>query len=312
MKLALFDDYRVGLLKDTSVVDVNDAVRGVAGSSPQATMEGVISNFDALRPELERQLRSGKEVPLAAVRLRAPLPRPGKILCMGGNFQEFVGRRGEMWGFLKSPEAVLDPGGSVVLPPHNASIFHHEAELVAVIGRECSRVSSANAMDYVFGYMAGVDVSGRFPDNPRNFGKSFDTFAPIGPCIVTADEIGDPHTLQVRFWVDGQPRHDYNMSDIAHPVPEFLEWATAMMTLRPGDLFFLGTNHQGIGPLQDGEHAEIEIEKIGRFGFHISDPLKRRWPKQIDEESAKDVREGAGGPGRRARPLSWITLTKLQ
>jgi len=303
MKLVLFDDYRVGLLRDGAVVDVNDAVKGVAGSSPQATMEGVITRFTALRPELERRLRSGEARPLSAVRLRAPLPRPGKILCMGGNFQEFVGRRAPMWGFLKSPEAVLDPGGTVVLPPHAASIFHHEAELVAVIGSESSRSSRADAMDAVFGYTAGIDVSGRFPDNPRSFGKSFDTFAPIGPCIVTRDEIADPHALQVRFWVDGQPRHDYNMSDIAHPLPEFLEWATSMMTLKPGDLFFLGTNHQGIGPLQDGEHAEIEIEKIGRFGVDVSDPLKRRWPKEIDQQSAKDVREGTGAPGMKARPI---------
>jgi hypothetical protein len=74
--------------------------------------------------------------------------------------------------------------------------------------------------------------------------------------------------------------------------------------LKPGDLFFLGTNHQGIGPLQDGEHAVIEIDGVGRLEFSVSDPLKRRWPKAIDEISAKDLREGAGGPGRRTRPLA--------
>lgn len=147
-------------------------------------------------------------------------------------------------------------------------------------------------------------MSGRFPPQARqNFAKSFDTFAPIGPCITTADEIPNPHQLKVRLWVDGQPRHDYPMNDIAHSIEESLEWMSGMTTLRPGDIFFLGTNHQGIGPLQDGEHAEIEIDKIGRMGFTVSDPLKRRWPKEIDQQSAKDVREGTGGPGMRARPL---------
>jgi len=105
------------------------------------------------------------------------------------------------------------------------------------------------------------------------------------------------------MWVDGQPRHDYPMSDIAHSIEESLAWMSSMVTLKPGDLFFLGTNHQGIGPLQDGEHAVIDIDRIGRLEFTVSDPLKRRWPKEIDEVSARDVREGTGGPGRRTRPL---------
>jgi len=224
---------------------------------------------------------------------------------MGGNFGEFVGRKGVLWGFLKSPEAVLDPGGTVVLSAEDANIFHHEAELVAVIGRTASRISKDGALRNIFGYTCGCDVSGRFPpDSRQQFGKSFDTFAPIGPCIVTADEVPDPHRLHVRMWVDGQPRHDYPMSDIAHSVEDSLAWMTSMVSLKPGDLFFLGTNHQGIGPLQDGEGAVIEIEGIGRLEFRVSDPLKRRWPKEIDEVSAKDLREGTGvGPGRRTRPL---------
>jgi len=93
------------------------------------------------------------------------------------------------------------------------------------------------------------------------------------------------------------------MRDIAHSIEESLAWMSAMVTLKPGDLFFLGTNHQGIGPLQDGEHAIIDIDRIGRLEFNVSDALKRRWPKEIDEVSATDVRAGTGGPGRRTRPL---------
>ncbi|MEE9147081.1 MAG: fumarylacetoacetate hydrolase family protein [Candidatus Tectomicrobia bacterium] len=302
MKIVFYDDYKVGLLTDGNVVDVSGVVP--QGGTPQLTMEGLINNFQSLQGALERARDQGQAVPLSRVQLRAPLPRPGKIVCMGGNFGEFVGRQGPLWGFLKSPEAVLDPGGTVVLAPEDANIFHHEAELVAVIGHTACRVSQDGALRHVFGYMCGCDVSGRFPPASRQqFGKSFDTFAPIGPCLVTADEIADPHQLQVRMWVDGQLRQDYPMHDIAHSIDESLAWMSAMVTLQPGDLFFLGTNHQGIGPLQDGEHAVIDIDRIGRLEFNVSDPLQRRWPKEIDAVSAQDVREGTGGPGQRTRPL---------
>jgi 2-keto-4-pentenoate hydratase/2-oxohepta-3-ene-1,7-dioic acid hydratase in catechol pathway len=302
VKIVLYNDYKVGLLKDGNVVDVSQVVP--RGATPQLTIEGLITNFQSLQGTLERVLHQGEGIPLSHVQLRAPVPRPGKIVCMGGNFGEFVGRKGVMWGFLKSPEAVLGPGGTVVLPPEDANIFHHEAELVAVIGHTASRVSKDEALRHVFGYTCGCDVSGRFPPESRQqFGKSFDTFAPIGPCIVTADEIPDPHQLQVRMSVDGQPRHNYPMSDIAHTIEESLAWMSSMVTLQPGDLFFLGTNHQGIGPLQDGEQAVIDIDGIGRLEFKVRDPLQRRWPKEIDEVSARDVREGTGGPGRRTRPL---------
>jgi 2-keto-4-pentenoate hydratase/2-oxohepta-3-ene-1,7-dioic acid hydratase in catechol pathway len=302
VKIVLYNDYRVGLLKDGQVVDVSGVVP--RGGTPQLTMEGLITNFQSLQGALARALAQEEGVPLSHVQLQAPVPRPGKIVCMGGNFGEFVGRKGVMWGFLKSPQAVLGPGGTVVLPPEDANIFHHEAELVAVIGRTASRISKDGALRHIFGYTGGCDVSGRFPPESRQqFGKSFDTFAPLGPCIVTADEIPDPHQLQVRMTVDGQPRHDYPMSDIAHSIEESLAWMSSMVTLQPGDLFFLGTNHQGIGPLQDGEHAVIDIDRIGRLEFNVRDPLQRRWPKEIDEVSARDVREGTGGPGRRTRPL---------
>lgn len=302
MKIVLYNDHQIGLIKDDSVVDVSRLVP--KRETPQLTMEGLITNFDSLKADLQRELDRGQGVPLSGVKLRAPIPRPGKVVNMGGNFGEFVGRKGVMWGFLKSPDAVLDPGGTVVLPELDANIFHHEAELVAVIGREMTRVKAEGSLRNIFGYMCGCDVSGRFPPAARQqFGKSFDTFAPIGPCIVTADEIPDPHQLHVRMWVDGQLRHDYPMSDIAHSVEESLAYMSTNVTLKPGDIFFLGTNHQGIGPLQDGEHAVIEIDKIGRLEFNVSDPLERQWPKEIDQQSAQDVREGTGGPGQKARPL---------
>jgi len=140
--------------------------------------------------------------------------------------------------------------------------------------------------DAVFGYTALVDVTargaGRITWRPVSWlGKSFDTFAPIGPSIVTADDVADPNDLHVRLWNDGQLRHNYNTGDMEHHVPELIEFATSVMTLQSGDLIACGTNHEGLGAIQDGETLEIEVERIGRMSLDVRDPLKREWERGI-------------------------------
>jgi len=138
----------------------------------------------------------------------------------------------------------------------------------------------------VFGYTGMIDVSAR-GEGRRTWkagswlGKSFDTFAPIGPCIATADEIPEPNAVHVQFWVDGQLRHNYNTDDMEHLVPELVEFASTIMTLNSGDLIACGTNHEGLGPLQDGEVVDFEIHGIGRMRLSVRDPLKRSWEKGI-------------------------------
>ena len=297
MKLVLFDDYKPGLLKGNDVVDLSSVVPKEGDG--QKTMEGIIVRFDSLRPTLNRQLAEGKEIPLSSVQLRAPLPRPSKILCVIGNYKEGTDRPIQPIDmFLKSPDSVLDPDGTVVLPPVDATIFHHEAELAIVIGRRAKDVQPAQAFEHIFGYTTFVDVSARGTGRGTSFiGKSYDTFAPLGPCIATKDEITNPHKLAVKLRVDGQLRHDYNTNDMEHQIPEIIEYATSVMTLNPGDIIACGTNHQGLGPLQDGETVVMEISGIGSFSFKVSDPSKRSWPKGVDEESARAVRERTGAPG---------------
>lgn len=310
MKLGFYDDYRPCLLKDSGVVDISRIVRPFQGGAPQLLLENIIVNFAFLRPKLEAALERGKAVPLDQVRLRAPVPRPGKILCGLANYKEGVAhpRQRPLVMFFKSPDAVCGPGDTIVLPPFQARIFHHEAELAVVIGKEARNVSAAKAMEHVFGYTAGVDVSARAPQAgaapaaapnpiagegpalPGNFGKSFDTFNPIGPAITTAEEIPDPYQLQVRYWVNGQLRQDYSTIDMDHSIAEMIEAMSAIMTLQPGDLIMCGTNHQGLGPLQDGDVAVMEIEKIGRFSNPVVDSLKRTWPHGTEQQVADYVR----------------------
>ncbi len=290
MRLVLFEQpgqpALPGLLTERGVVSIADV--SPLAHTPQATMQALIDGFDGLRPALERKAREGEARPLEAVRLRAPLPRPGKILACIANYGEHGALEARPLNmFLKNADAVIGPGDTIVLPEHTEPwIFMHEAELALVIKGPAKSVKRDDWKRAVFGYTGMIDVSAR-GEGRRTWktgswlGKSFDTFAPIGPCIATLDEIANPNDVHVRFWVDGQLRHNYNTDDMEHAVPELVEFATAIMTLYTGDLIACGTNHEGLGPLQDGEVVDFEIQHIGRIRLSVRDPLKRTWEKGI-------------------------------
>jgi 2-keto-4-pentenoate hydratase/2-oxohepta-3-ene-1,7-dioic acid hydratase in catechol pathway len=251
-------------------------------------MQGIIDNFDRLRPALEKLANAGEAVAAASVRLRPPLPRPGKILCCIANYWEHAQREARPLNmFLKNPEAVVGPGDTITLPEMTEPwIFMHEAELALVIKGPAKQVAQKDWRGAVFGYTGLIDVSAR-GEGRRTWkagswlGKSFDSFAPIGPCITTADEIPEPNDVVVRFWNDGQLRHNYNTDDMEHRVPELIEFASTVMTLNSGDLIACGTNHEGLGALQDGETVEIEVQHVGKMALKVADPLKRTWERGI-------------------------------
>ncbi len=291
MRLVLFQttgkaDMLPGLLTEEGVVSIGDIVP--VGATPQATMQGIIDGFERLRPALERRAIEGTATPLSEVRLRPPLPRPGKILACIANYWEHGALEARPLNmFLKNADAVIGPGDTIVLPEFTEPwIFMHEAELALVIKGPAKMVKSENWQSVVFGYTGMIDVSAR-GEGRRTWkagswlGKSFDTFAPLGPSIATLDEIPNPNDVLVRFWVDGQLRHNYNTDDMEHLVPELVEFASRIMTLNSGDVIACGTNHEGLGPLQDDEVVDFEIQGIGRMRLNVRDPLKRTWDKGI-------------------------------
>ena len=289
MKLVLFNDDSLGVLKDGGVYDVSDAVKDVPHFTAQDLINGVIAGFARLRPALEEASNRSPEVSVTDVRLRPPLPRPGKIVAMAVNYLEFglITEPAPIHAFLKSSDAVIGPGDTIVLPEAEADIFHHEAELGVVIGKEASGVKEADAFDYIFGYVNFIDVSARGLAGGSFFwGKSWDTFAPLGPALVTADEVSNPQDLPVKLWVNGDLRHDFSTSDMAHSIARCVEWASSVTTLEPGDVITTGTNHQGIGPVQDGDLVEMEIQGLERLTVHVKDSLKRQWPRGIDQRFA--------------------------
>jgi 2-keto-4-pentenoate hydratase/2-oxohepta-3-ene-1,7-dioic acid hydratase in catechol pathway len=285
MKIMFFNDFRLGVLRGEEVVDVTSVADSVPRTGPHDVIAAVIEHFDTFRPKLEAAAKAGKGVPVGSVQVRPPLPRPRNIVCMAVNYME-DGTRTEpaaINAFTKSPNAIIGPGDTMVLPDVPASVFEGEAELALVIGKRATNVKAADAMKHVFGYVNFIDGSARgLPPPGAVFFqmKSRDTFAPIGPYIVTADEIADPQKLQVKLWNNGKLMQNFNTDDMAHKIPRCVEWATAIHTLDPGDILATGTNHRGLNSFQDGDTIELETEGCGRLKFRIADALKRTWSRE--------------------------------
>jgi 2-keto-4-pentenoate hydratase/2-oxohepta-3-ene-1,7-dioic acid hydratase in catechol pathway len=297
MRLVFFDDFRFGVLQGDAVVDVSDAVKDLPHTGAHDVVSGLIARFAEYRGRLEDAARRGTAVPVARVRLRPPLPKPTNVVCMAVNYME-DGTRSEpapINAFLKSPGAIIGPGDTMVLPDVPATIFEGEAEVAVVIGRRASRVTAADAMSYVFGYTNFIDGSARgLPPSGNTFYqmKSRDTFAPIGPALVTADEIPDPHRLQVRLWVNGELKQSFNTDDMAHAIPRCIEWVTSIHTLEPGDVLATGTNHRGLSAFMNGDVVELETERLGRLRFSVRDDLKRTWSRETRLERQQKGQEG--------------------
>jgi 2-keto-4-pentenoate hydratase/2-oxohepta-3-ene-1,7-dioic acid hydratase in catechol pathway len=285
MKLLYFNDYRLGVLKGDRVVDVTQVVLNVPHTGPGNLIKGVIERWADLRGPIDKAAGSGSGLPVSQVKIRSPLPKPVNIDCMAVNYMEDGTRKeaAPINAFLKSPNCVVGHGETVVLPDIAFSIFEGEAELAVVIGRRAKNVPASRAMEHVFGYTNFIDGSAR---DATTLGNSFyqvksrDTFAPIGPYIVTADEIKDPHKLQVRLSVNGVVKQNYNTSDMANKIPRCIEWISGIHELEPGDVLATGTNHRGLSALQNGDTVELEIDGLGKLVVKIQDDLSRTWARE--------------------------------
>ena len=291
MKLLMFNDFRLGVLKGDSVVDVTAVVQKVPHTGPGDLMNGLIARWADYRGALERAAAGGQGVPVAQVKIRPPLPKPVNVDCMAVNYMEDGTRKeaAPINAFHKSPGCIVGHGDTLVLPDVAASIFEGEAELAVVIGKPASNVPAARAMDYVFGYVNFIDGSARDVTKLGNsfyMMKSRASFAPIGPYLVTADEIPDPQKLQVRLWVNGQLKQNFNTSDMANKIPRCIEWITSIHDLEPGDILATGTNHRGLSAFQNGDTVDLEVQGMGKLTVKVRDDLNRTWAREtrLDRE----------------------------
>jgi len=297
VKILFFDDFRLGVLVDDHVIDVSEVAEGIPHAHPQDIMNQVIADWGTYRGLIEAELTHGRAIPLQQVRVRPPLPRPTNIDCMARNYMEngTLPERPPINAFTKTPNSVIGQGDTMILPDVAATVFEAEPELAVVIGRYADNVPADEAMDYVFGYTNLIDGSARgIPPRQNAFYqmKSRGTFCPIGPYIMTADEIPDPQNLPVRLWNNGSLMHDFNTNDMAYSIVESIAFISSVHPLEPGDIIATGTNHRGLHAVMDGDVLELEVGPLSRLRVDIRDELGRTWPRETRLDRAEAGLEG--------------------
>jgi 2-keto-4-pentenoate hydratase/2-oxohepta-3-ene-1,7-dioic acid hydratase in catechol pathway len=235
--------------------------------------------------QLEQHLHARSEVKLSEVRLHSPVPDPGKILCIGLNYLDHARESGQAVPdhpilFAKFNNALIGHQEAILWDGTSQAV-DYEAELAFVIGKKAYRVSEAEALDYVAGYVTANDVSARdiqMADSQWVHGKTLDTFCPLGPWLITKDEVPDPHNLRIRCRVNGVTLQDSNTGQLIFKIPALISFLSRNITLEPGDVVLTGTP-PGVGfarkpPvfLNPGDMVEIEIEKVGL----LQNPVKER------------------------------------
>lgn len=267
MKFVLFEragaPAEYGVLRDDTVFSLE---RPLVGETPRQQLQQLIETSSGVRP------RSDAGIPLAQVRLLPPVPWPGKIVVTTATYAASAEKH-QLLATLKSAESVVGPDATVRLPSVDATWqFVPQAMLGIVMRRAARDVATTDWQGTVFGYTCVIDVMAR---GDQQFGRDFwlakaDTLGPLGPCIVTADEIPEPSRLRVRSWQNGAVAQEYAIADASHTLAEQIEFVTTVMTLHAGDVLACGTSPHGKRPLADGDRVEVEVEGIGRLRVQVA------------------------------------------
>jgi 2-keto-4-pentenoate hydratase/2-oxohepta-3-ene-1,7-dioic acid hydratase in catechol pathway len=272
MRLVRFNGGRIGVFSDGRVHDVTAQVGADPAAWPPVDMLCLIRDFDRLRPTL-LAATAGPGIDLADVRLDAPIVWPNKLFAYPVNYvahgaEMKSANRADLNGFfLKASSSISGPADPIVLPELLEREIHHECELAIIIGREGRHVPRESAMDYIFGYACLIDATVRGKEE-RVMRKSYDSFCPIGPMLVTADEVGDPSALEMKLWVNDELRQHANTRDLIVDIPDMIATAAAVCTIYPGDVIATGTP-AGVGPICAGDTVTIEIERVGRMSVPV-------------------------------------------
>jgi len=285
------------------ILDLPSALREAAGHAP-STLDEALKSWDPFLETVRTALDVFEErpeavnpsflVPPDGLKIDAPLRHPSKIVAVGLNYMDHC-REQKVEApaipllFTKFPSAIIGPGDTIRWNERISSQVDFEAELGVVIGRRARRVPAGRALDFVAGYTALNDVSARdvqFGDKQWVRGKSFDTFCPMGPALVTADEIPDPHRLAIRCFVNGRAYQDSSTAEMIFNVPRLIEFITQGITLEPGDVIATGTP-DGVGVfrkpplfLRDGDEVIVSIEKIGELTNRVETSDEELWSTQ--------------------------------
>ena len=285
MKLCRFDDDRLGVVLGSDVIDVSAAAELLPLPRwPLPFGDPLFGHLATLRPQIEGLSQTGTRQPLSQVKLKSPVATPSKLMAAPVNYRAHQAeaiadptinfgaevKTIEHYGmFLKSSSGIVGPSEGVS-PPATERRMDHEVELAVVIGKAGFQISRQNAREYIAGYAIGLDMTIRGAED-RSWRKSFDSFAVLGPWVVTADEIPDPNALDVWLKVNGEVRQSSNTRALIFDVDRLIEYASGAYTLHPGDVIMTGTP-EGVGPVVPGDMMDCYVEGIG----HMSVPVRRR------------------------------------
>lgn len=279
----MFDDHRLGVIEGNAVIDVSSVLTAIDPARyPYPRQDMLIMQLQRLSPAIATAMEGATRHDLASVRLLSPVANPGKLVAAPVNYQAHldeaiadtetfsranVRKIHETGLFLKATSSMIGASAPIVisLPDRRTD---HEIELVAIIGRAARNVRAADALDYVAGYTIGLDITIRGPEE-RSLRKSLDSYSVVGPWMVTADEVDDPHNLDLALDVNGDPRQRANTRDLIMNVPELIEFASRFYTLEPGDLLFTGTP-EGVGPIVPGDTITASISGIGSMSMAVT------------------------------------------
>ncbi|ALL79651.1 hypothetical protein AD006_31215 (plasmid) [Pseudonocardia sp. EC080610-09] len=286
MRLALYDDYRPGII-DPEAGTITPVTIGFGHQDPDPFGAGwwVRACRDLADGSVPTVI--GEPLALADVQLRAPVLNPGKVVAAASNYGDHVaemrdtvlpasGVTGSEWlldfdVFLKAPSSVVGPSDRIVLPNDvvaDGKEIHHEGELAIVIGRGGHRISEAGAMDHVLGYTIGLDMTVR-GHGDRSRRKSYPSFTPLGPWVTTVDDAGDWRDLSVSLSVNGQVRQQVSCAKMLVSIPGILSYASSVMELQPGDVILTGAP-PGVGPIVEGDLVHVRIDRLGELQLPVS------------------------------------------
>jgi 2-keto-4-pentenoate hydratase/2-oxohepta-3-ene-1,7-dioic acid hydratase in catechol pathway len=284
MKFCRFGEDRLGVVEGDRVRDVTAALDVLpAFRYPLPRHDVLIASLGTVAARARAIAMQSPSVPLKGLALRSPIANPGKLVAAPVNFQKHltevrtdVALHNNNPGhtltiqsaglFLKATSSLIGPAEDIVIRRDDRRT-DHEVELALVIGRTANRVSRADALSYVAGYMIGLDITIRGSED-RSFRKSADTYSVLGPWLVTADEIPDPGSLDLEIAVNGETRQKSNTNYLILGVPELIELASSFYTLHPGDVIFTGTP-EGVSPIEPGDTIVATIERIGTMEVSV-------------------------------------------
>lgn len=282
MRLCRFNDDRLGYIEDQEIVDITDVLAILpAHRWPFPPGDPLIAHLPAIRQAAHEAGPRAHRLPLASVRLLSPVANPTKLVAAPVNYLTHLAeakddpatfhahqlkRIEEIGLFLKANSSLAGAGEGVALR-HVARRNDHELELGVVIGKTADRVPVQHALEYVAGYVIGLDMTERGPEE-RSLRKSIDTYSVLGPWLVTADEIADPGQLGLELRVNGEVRQRANTRDLVVDIPRLIAWASDYYTLHPGDVIFTGTP-DGVGPVNPGDIISARIEGVGAMQVKV-------------------------------------------